>query len=52
MIAFLTNLAGPDFILIAIVFVLLFGAKLLPKWARSLRETKDEIEKLHDDKES
>lgn len=43
------NLAGPDLLIIFCIFFLLFGAKQIPKWAKSLRQTRDELNKLHDD---
>src|SRR5277367_4557257 len=51
-IAFISNLAGPDMILILLIVLLLFGAKKLPELAkgmgqavREFNKAKDEIEK-------
>lgn len=50
MIALLQNLASTDLVVIAIVFLLLFGARLIPRWARALRETRDELNDLTKEK--
>jgi Sec-independent protein translocase protein TatA len=45
------NLASSDVVIIALVCFVLFGAKQLPKWAKGLRETRDELKKIVDGEE-
>ena len=49
--ATITNFFGMDTFVIAGVSLLLFGAKLLPTWARSLRQTRDELKKISEENE-
>jgi sec-independent protein translocase protein TatA len=42
---------GPEFLLLLLLIVLLFGASRLPKLARSLREARNEFEKGASDDE-
>lgn len=51
MISSILNLAGPDIVTLALICFILFGAKAIPKWARSIKETRDELRKMNDDKE-
>lgn len=51
MVASIMNLEGSNLVIIALVIFVLFGAKQIPKWARSLRETRDELRKTFEDEE-
>jgi len=44
-IAFISNLAGPDMVLILIVVTLLFGAKKLPELAKGMGQAVREFSK-------
>jgi sec-independent protein translocase protein TatA len=39
------HLGGQEFLLLALLVLLLFGASRLPKLARSMREARDEFQK-------
>jgi sec-independent protein translocase protein TatA len=39
------HLGGQEFLLLALLVMLLFGASRLPKLARSMREARDEFQK-------
>ena len=48
-IAFISNLAGGDMIIILVIVLLLFGAKRLPELARGLGQAMNEFSKAKDD---
>lgn len=48
MTATLFNLMGPDIVIIAAIVLLLFGGSFIPKWAKGLRESRDEFRKIVD----
>jgi sec-independent protein translocase protein TatA len=50
-IAFISNLAGPDMILILLVVLLLFGAKKLPELAKGMGQAVREFSKAKDEVE-
>ena len=47
--AFLSNLAGGDLLIILLIVLVLFGAKKLPELARGLGEAMKEFNKAKDD---
>ena len=51
-IAFISNLAGPDMILILLVVLLLFGAKKLPELAKGMGQAMREFSKAKNDVEN
>jgi sec-independent protein translocase protein TatA len=51
-IAFISNLAGPDMILILLVLLLLFGAKKLPELAKGMGQAVREFSKAKDEVQS
>jgi len=48
-LASLTNLGGPDLIVILLIVLVLFGAKKLPELARGLGQAIKEFQKAKDD---
>ncbi len=50
-IAFISNLAGPDMILILLIVLLLFGAKKLPELAKGMGQAVREFSKAKDEVE-
>ena len=50
-IALFSNFAGPDMIVIALIMLLLFGAKKLPELARGLGQSLNEFKKAREDVE-
>lgn len=48
-LAFLSNLAGPDMIVILLIVLVLFGAKKLPELARGMGQAMKEFQKAKDD---
>ena len=49
LIASLMNLAGPDFIVILLIILVLFGAKKLPRLARGMGQAVKEFQKAKDE---
>jgi sec-independent protein translocase protein TatA len=49
LIASLTNLAGPDLIIILLIILVLFGAKKLPELARGMGQAVKEFQKAKDE---
>ncbi|MDQ2659663.1 MAG: twin-arginine translocase TatA/TatE family subunit [Verrucomicrobiota bacterium] len=49
MLASLTNLAGPDMIIILLIILVLFGAKKLPELARGMGQAVKEFNKAKDE---
>jgi sec-independent protein translocase protein TatA len=49
LIASLTNLAGPDLIIILLIVLVLFGAKKLPELARGMGQAVKEFQKAKDE---
>ena len=47
--ASLTNLAGPDLIIILLIILVLFGAKKLPELARGMGQAVKEFQKAKDE---
>ncbi len=47
--ASLTNLAGPDLIIILVIVLVLFGAKKLPELARGMGQAVKEFQKAKDE---
>ena len=50
-IALFSNFAGPDMLIIALIMLLLFGAKKLPELARGLGQSLNEFKKAREDVE-
>lgn len=50
-LALFSNLAGPDMLIIALIMLLLFGAKKLPELARGLGQSLNEFKKAREDVE-
>ena len=50
-LALFSNFAGPDMIVIALIMLLLFGAKKLPELARGLGQSLNEFKKAREDVE-
>ena|SRR5437764_311833 len=48
-IASLTNLAGPDLLIILVIVLVLFGAKKLPELARGMGQAVKEFQKAKDE---
>ena len=48
-IASLTNLAGPDLLIILLIVLVLFGAKKLPELARGMGQAVKEFQKAKDE---
>ncbi|MDQ2658807.1 MAG: twin-arginine translocase TatA/TatE family subunit [Verrucomicrobiota bacterium] len=48
-LAFLSNLAGPDLLVILLIILVLFGAKRLPDLARGMGQAMREFQKAKDD---
>ncbi len=48
-LAILSNLAGPDLIIILLIVLVLFGAKKLPELARGMGQAMKEFQKAKDD---
>jgi sec-independent protein translocase protein TatA len=48
-VASLTNLAGPDLIIILLIILVLFGAKKLPELARGMGQAVREFQKAKDE---
>jgi sec-independent protein translocase protein TatA len=48
-LAFFSNLAGPDLILILLIVLVLFGAKRLPELARGMGQAVKEFQKARND---
>lgn len=51
-IALIPNIGGPEFIIIFLIVLLLFGAKKLPELAKGLGKAKGEFKKAKDEFES
>ena len=49
LLAFLSNLGGPDLILILLIILVLFGAKKLPELARGMGQAMREFQKAKDE---
>ncbi len=49
LLAFFSNLAGPDLIIILMLVLVLFGAKKLPELARGMGQAMKEFQKAKDD---
>lgn len=49
MFALLSNLAGPDLIIVLLIILVLFGAKRLPDLARGMGQAVKEFQKAKDD---
>ena len=49
LIASLTNLAGPDLLIILLIVLVLFGAKKLPELARGMGQAVKEFQKAKDE---
>jgi sec-independent protein translocase protein TatA len=49
LIASLTNLAGPDLIVLLVIILVLFGAKKLPELARGMGQAVKEFQKAKDE---
>jgi sec-independent protein translocase protein TatA len=49
LLAFLSNLAGPDLIVILLIILVLFGAKRLPELARGMGQAMREFHKAKED---
>jgi sec-independent protein translocase protein TatA len=49
LIASLTNLAGPDLIVLLLIILVLFGAKKLPELARGMGQAVKEFQKAKDE---
>ena len=49
LIASLTNLAGPDLLIILVIVLVLFGAKKLPELARGMGQAVKEFQKAKDE---
>jgi sec-independent protein translocase protein TatA len=49
LLAFISNLRGPDLIIILIIILVLFGSKKLPSLARGMAEAIKEFNKAKDD---
>jgi sec-independent protein translocase protein TatA len=49
MLAFLSNLAGPDLIIILLIVLVLFGSKKLPELARGMGQALKEFQKAKDE---
>lgn len=48
-LAFLSNLGGPDLLVILLIVLVLFGAKRLPELARGMGQAMREFHKAKDD---
>ena len=48
-LAFLSNLAGPDLIIILLIVLVLFGSKKLPELARGMGQAMKEFQKAKDE---
>lgn len=48
-LAFLSNLAGPDLVVILLIILVLFGAKRLPELARGMGQAMKEFNKAKDE---
>jgi len=49
LVASLTNLAGPDLLIILLIVLVLFGAKKLPELARGMGQAVKEFQKAKDE---
>ncbi len=49
LLAFFSNLAGPDLIVILLLVLVLFGAKKLPELARGMGQAMKEFQKAKDE---
>jgi len=49
LLASLTNLAGPDLLIILVIVLVLFGAKKLPELARGMGQAVKEFQKAKDE---
>ena len=52
LLALLSNFGGPDLIIILLIILVLFGAKKLPMFARSLGKSMGEFKKAREEFES